>query len=103
VLEVEAFRELDPLRVPAVPLPGLVAADQHDRAAVGVEGEQDPCAAVDARLLELAYAGSVDHVDVWPADRRTGGDDSGDLLRTGLMLNGVASDLVDSSSTNCSM
>jgi hypothetical protein len=56
VLVVEALREPDLLRVPAIPLPGLVATDQHDRASVRVKGEQDAHASVDARLLQFADA-----------------------------------------------
>jgi hypothetical protein len=39
--------------IPPLPGTGLVAADEHHGAAVGVECEQHSGAAVDAKLLEL--------------------------------------------------
>jgi hypothetical protein len=56
VIEVETFGETNLLRVPAVPLPGLVTADQHDRPSVRVERKQHSDAAVDTCLLQLVDA-----------------------------------------------
>ncbi|MGB9183959.1 MAG: hypothetical protein WCB67_07825, partial [Solirubrobacteraceae bacterium] len=53
VIGVKTFGELDLPRVPPVPLARLVASDEHDRVAVGVEREQNPHAAIDPYLLEL--------------------------------------------------
>jgi hypothetical protein len=62
MLGIETFRERHLLWIPSIPLSRLVAADQHDNVALGVEGEQQPRAAVHAHLLQLAKPRPVDHI-----------------------------------------
>jgi hypothetical protein len=78
VIGVEALRELNLPRIPAVPLSRLISTDQHDSVLVGVEGEQESHAAIDSRLLELANSRSVDHIDVRTPKGRPAVDDPRD-------------------------
>lgn len=86
VLGVEPFGDGDGFGVPGLPLAGLVAADQQDRRAAGIEDEQDPKVAAlgGADLLEVVDGGAVDLTDRWPAEGRAVLDEevdgSGQLL-----------------------
>lgn len=81
MIQVEAFRELNLVRVPPVPFAGLVTADQHDSVPVGVEREQDSGATVNPRFLQLVQARPVNDVDVWPAERGAEAGDAGNRAR----------------------
>ncbi|HWF52529.1 MAG TPA: hypothetical protein VG294_17945 [Solirubrobacteraceae bacterium] len=78
VLGVLLFRLLDHRLVPAIPLAGLVAAQQHDSVPIGVEREKHSRAAVDPWFLQFVEVGPVDDVDVRPLERRTNGDNPAD-------------------------
>lgn len=64
MVQVEAFRKLNLVRVPPVP-------------PVGVEREQDSGATVDPRLLQLVQARPMNDIDVWPAERGAEARDAG--------------------------
>jgi hypothetical protein len=78
MIGVEPFGELDIPGVPTIPLPGLVATDQHDNVLIRVEGEQHSLTAINPRLLELAHTRSVEDVDVGAPLCRTACDDPSD-------------------------
>jgi hypothetical protein len=81
MIQVEAFRQLNFVRVPPVPLAGLVTADQHDSVPVRVEREQDSGATVDPRFLQLVQPRPMNDVDVRPAERRAEPGDPGNRAR----------------------
>jgi hypothetical protein len=56
------FGQWDLFVVPVLPAAGLVAGDEQDAVAPGVEGEQDAHGA-GAEFLEVGDRGAVDRVD----------------------------------------